>query len=52
MEQTYIHKSGGGSGYLTPEITIIEIAAEQGFAQSGKVLDDIHYDNSWENANQ
>lgn len=36
--------------YLTPEITAIDIAVEQGFAQSGK-LENIPYDDSWEQAN-
>ena len=43
---------GGKSQYLTPEITILELAVERGFAASAQLLDDIGYDDSWESANQ
>lgn len=42
---------GGESEYLTPEITTFDIAVEKGFAESGD-LQNVSYDNSWENANQ
>ena len=49
--ENYTEHGGGKSKYLTPEITLFELAAERGFAVSGN-LDDITYDDSWESANQ
>lgn len=46
------HLEGGGKfEYLTPEIIAIDIAVEKGFATSGQ-LQDLTYDNSWEEINK
>lgn len=42
---------GGNFEYLTPEIIAIDIAVEKGFATSGR-LQDLTYDNSWEEINK
>ena len=52
MQMKTTPNTGGGSEYLTPEITAFDIAVEKGFAESAHLLEDITYDDSWESANQ
>lgn len=43
-----MHKTQGGGCYLAPDLEIIEVLSEHGFAATGDGnIPDLDYDNSW-----